>query len=114
MGFGHLKIPKNRTIFTLTTATDCSMPFYICVPTSGQSCVRNFCLPNCNLDSQCSLGERCVDNSCIKICFYDAHCLAGEFCEKSGNSTTAAASSGPSGNPGGNNGICVAGCRRGK
>ena len=93
------------------------MTFYIFVPTSGQSCVRNFCLPNCNLDSQCSLGERCVDNSCIKICFYDAHCLAGEFCEKSssGNSTTAvAASSGPSGNPGGNNGICVAGCRRGK
>lgn len=63
-----------------------------------QSCVRELCLPRCELDTECSLGERCVNGNCIKICFYDAHCLAGEFCEKSGLNST--------------NGICLAGCQR--
>ena len=61
-------------------------------------CVRDYCLPSCDVDVECSLGERCVDGACIKICFYDAHCLAGEFCEKSED--------------GGGNGVCLSGCRR--
>ena len=61
-------------------------------------CVREYCLPSCDVDVECSLGERCVDGACIKICFYDAHCLAGEFCEKSED--------------GGGNGVCLSGCRR--
>jgi hypothetical protein len=78
---------------------------------AGQSCVRDFCLPQCDRDSQCSLGERCVDGNCIKICFYDAHCLAGEFCQR-GNDTGTAGGPIQRGNSRGQNGICVTGCRR--
>ena len=66
---------------------------------SGQSCIRELCLPDCSGDGECALGERCVNSTCTKICFYDAHCLAGEFCEKEGASEDLT----------GSNGVCLAG-----
>ena len=78
------------------TPVKCSDATDVCP--ASTVCVRDYCLPSCDVDVECSLGERCVDGACIKICFYDAHCLAGEFCEKSEES--------------GGNGVCLSGCRR--
>jgi hypothetical protein len=78
------------------TPVKCSAASDVCP--ASTVCVRDYCLPSCSVDVECSLGERCVDGACIKICFYDAHCLAGEFCEKSDD--------------GGGNGVCLSGCRR--
>ena len=79
------------------TPVKCSEPESDVCPESTV-CIRDYCLPSCEVDVECSLGERCVDGACIKICFYDAHCLAGEFCEKTEES--------------GGNGVCLSGCRR--